>query len=72
MAPDDHAYLQRRADAELECARRASHPAAMRAHYLLLGYYLNKLFPGGDDPAGPDEPGAISLEERGAPGRGSA
>ena len=52
MAPDDRDYLQRRADAELECARRAAHPAAMRAHYLLLGYYLNKLFPGGDDPAG--------------------
>ncbi|WP_420140083.1 hypothetical protein [Sphingomonas sp.] len=49
MAPDDQEYLQRRAEAELECARRASHPAAMRAHYLLLGYYLNKLFPGGDD-----------------------
>ena len=48
---NEHEYLQKRAEAELECAEHASHPAAIRAHYLLLGYYLNKLFPDGDSPS---------------------
>jgi len=38
-------YLERRAEDELECAQRAEHPAAVKAHYELLGYYLNRLYP---------------------------
>ena len=29
-------YLERRAEDELECAQRAEHPAAVKAHYELL------------------------------------
>jgi len=45
MAFDEHEYLQKRAEAELECAQNALHPLAVRAHYELLGYYLNRLYP---------------------------
>jgi len=45
MAFDEYEYLQQRAEAELECAQNAAHPSAVRAHYELLGYYLNRLYP---------------------------
>ncbi|WP_294391655.1 hypothetical protein [uncultured Sphingomonas sp.] len=51
-------YLERRAEDELDCAQRASPPAAVKAHYDLLGRYLDQLYPartqtpaGGLDPA---------------------
>lgn len=50
MCLDDRDYLERRAEEELDCANSAAHPAAMRAHYELLGYYLNQLYPGEDEP----------------------
>jgi hypothetical protein len=47
MHLDDRDYLEKRAARELDCAQRAMHPAAVRAHYQLLGYYLNMLYPEG-------------------------
>ena len=38
----DRSYYLLRAEAELAIARAATHPAAMRAHYHLAGYYLDK------------------------------
>jgi len=38
----DRDYFRRRAEAELALAASAGHPAAMRAHYYLAGYYLDK------------------------------
>lgn len=39
----DQAYYLSRAEAELALARCAPHPAAMRAHYHLAGFYLDKV-----------------------------
>jgi hypothetical protein len=44
MIDSDQAYLEARAEAEIEAARSAAHPAAVRAHYLLAGYYLDRLY----------------------------
>ena len=41
MDHDSDYYLQR-AEVELTAARSARHPAAMRAHYFLAGFYLDK------------------------------
>ncbi len=41
MDQDSDYYLQR-AEVELTAARSARHPAAMRAHYFLAGFYLDK------------------------------
>ena len=40
MTAQDRAYYMRRAEAELALATCAAHPAAMRAHYHLAGFYL--------------------------------
>lgn len=45
MTIDERQYLERRAEEELDCAQRATHPAAIRAHYLLLDRYLDRLYP---------------------------
>jgi hypothetical protein len=45
MWDDERHYLERRAEDELDCAQNAMHPAAIKAHYELLGYYLNRLYP---------------------------
>lgn len=45
MPDKDRLYLERRAEDELNCAQQAEHPAAVKAHYELLGYYLNRLYP---------------------------
>ena len=37
-------YLTQRAEAELELAQTATHPAAVKAHYLLAGYYLDRIY----------------------------
>lgn len=37
-------YFYRRAEQELEQAQRSDNPAAMRAHYMLAGYYLDRLY----------------------------
>ena len=44
MTAQDRAYYMRRAEAELALATCAAHPAAMRAHYHLAGFYLDKAY----------------------------
>ena len=44
MAEIDKDYLEERAEAELTLAQAAAHPAAVRAHYLLAGLYLDRLY----------------------------
>jgi hypothetical protein len=44
-------YFERRAEAELELAQQAVHPSAVRAHYLLAGYYLDQVYGGGQSDA---------------------
>ena len=44
MKARDRSYYIRRAEAELALAQSAAHPAAMRAHYHLAGYYLDKVY----------------------------
>ena len=51
MALDDPDYFQKRAEAELELAQTAKHAAAVRAHYLMAGYYLDRIH----NKDGPDE-----------------
>lgn len=34
-------YYYQRAETELERAQRADHPAAVRAHYIMAGHYLD-------------------------------
>lgn len=41
MPENDRDYFLNRAEAEIEAARRARHPDAARAHFLLAGYYLD-------------------------------
>lgn len=55
MTQDDTAYFLRRAEAELDSAQAAPHPAAVRAHYLLAGMYLDRVY-GPDQDGAPDEP----------------
>ena len=43
MNKDDAAYFYQRAEAELEMAQTAEHPAAVKAHYLLATHYLDSL-----------------------------
>lgn len=44
MTGDDTAYYRSRAEAELALARAADHPDAARAHYLLAGFYLDRVY----------------------------
>lgn len=41
MRSEERDYYERRAEQEIEAARRSTDPAAVRAHYLLAGYYLD-------------------------------
>lgn len=47
MNENDVAYFYRRAEAELEMAQIADHPAAVKAHYLLANHYLDSLHEAG-------------------------
>jgi hypothetical protein len=47
---NDRSYFYERAEIELERAQRAAHPGAVKAHYLLAGYYLDRVY-GGEDAA---------------------
>lgn len=38
---EEAAYLYYRAEEQLELAQAATHPAAVRAHYILAGHYLD-------------------------------
>lgn len=41
---NESAYLYLRAEQELELAQRSEHPAAVKAHYMLAGYYLDRVY----------------------------
>lgn len=43
MSPEDLDYYERRAEAEIELARRASHSRAVQAHYDLANLYLEHI-----------------------------
>ena len=45
MPDAERIYLERRAEDELDRAQEARHPAAVKAHYDMLGAYLGRLFP---------------------------
>lgn len=42
-SPEDRIYLEERAEAEIALAQASLHPAVVRAHYLLAGFYLDRL-----------------------------
>lgn len=44
MKSTDQTYFYERAEAELARAQRADHPEAVKAHYLLAGYYLDRVY----------------------------
>ena len=44
MASDDVNYLEKRAEAELELAQRATHASAVRAHYEMASAYLDRIY----------------------------
>ena len=53
MSPDEQAYFERRAEAEIALAQAARHAAVVRAHYELASAYLDRIH--GDRPtAGPN------------------
>ena len=43
MSDEERAYFQTRAEAEIAQAQAAEHPGAVRSHYLLAGYYLDRV-----------------------------
>jgi hypothetical protein len=51
---DQHgkACFEQRSEAELSLAQSAGHPAVVRAHYLMAGLYLDRIYYQGDDDAG--------------------
>ncbi|MBB4086025.1 hypothetical protein ACLN6N_14815 [Sphingomonas carotinifaciens] len=40
----DKDYFYQRAEAELQLAQRATHPAAVRAHYIIANHYLDRVY----------------------------
>jgi hypothetical protein len=60
----DTDYYQARAEQEIECAHKAQVAEAARAHYLLAGYYLDRIYNVSsppEKPATPVEVGSVSL-----------
>ncbi|HEX8527112.1 hypothetical protein [Allosphingosinicella sp.] len=49
MSPDETAYWERRAEAEIALAQAAPHARAVRAHYELASAYLDRIH--GEAPA---------------------
>ena len=45
---NEHSYHYRRAEQELERAQQADHPAAVKAHYVLAGFYLDRVYGSGE------------------------
>jgi len=66
---DDTTYFYARAETELELAQRATHPEAVRAHYIIANHYLDRCY-GGDtgivEPA--DTAGIVPDEDEDATG----
>jgi len=55
---DDSSYFYDRAETELELAQRATHPLAVRAHYIIANHYLDRCYSGDAvAPAAPQEDG---------------
>lgn len=48
---DDAHYFYDRAETELELAQRATHPLAVRAHYIIANHYLDRCYGGTSAPA---------------------
>jgi len=60
---DDKEYYYQRAESELEMAQRTEIPEAVKAHYTLAGYYLDKVYNDdidGTSPASDGRPDAPS------------
>jgi hypothetical protein len=53
MSEEDRDYLERRAEAEIELARQASHEKVVQAHYQLASAYLDLLHGDVPEPPGP-------------------
>lgn len=51
MENEPDSYFYDRAEAELELAQNSDHPAAVRAHYLLAGHYLDRFYGPPEDQA---------------------
>ena len=51
MSHEDENYYERRAEAEIELARRSRNNAAVQAHYELATAYLDKIYGETDAPA---------------------
>lgn len=43
MSPDELAYFERRAEAEIALAQEARHARAVKAHYELASAYLDRI-----------------------------
>lgn len=61
VSPDEAAYLERRAEVQLDLAQRARSAPAVKAHYELATAYLERIHgdpsaaePANDDRGGPD------------------
>ena len=50
---DEKNYYRLRAEQEIKLAQSAEHPAAVRAHYGLAGYYLDHVYNGSGSPTQP-------------------
>jgi hypothetical protein len=44
MSEHERLYLEHRAEVEIASAQASEHPAVVRSHYLLAGYYLDRLY----------------------------
>lgn len=56
MSPEEVAYYEERAEAEIAMAQQASHAGVVKAHYELAAAYLDRIH--GDTPeAGPNSLG---------------
>jgi len=64
MTQQDHSYYLHRAEAELSLAAGAAHPAAMRAHYYLAGFYLDKAYGARDQGDSAPGRGLVSSDNR--------
>ncbi len=43
-ADEDLAYFEKRAEIEIDLAQKAGHLNAVRAHYMMAGFYLDKVY----------------------------
>jgi hypothetical protein len=46
----ERGYFYQRAEEELQQAEHAGHPAAMKAHYILAGLYLDQVYNTAEEP----------------------